>query len=287
MKINHHYGESYDRNLLDFLLSIGFAKEDLLEEYSRLIVFDIYDDDERLPLIKEKYPDWNPIVSWYVFSDKEMEAAEWFTLRSRNWKLEPVDLNKTFDFGNCTWIVEEDKEDPYRYYHARQVAPYILSRQVKWGRTQFLSAHTGGISGLFCSDLARSVIENAGLKGCSFSPVLRYRKGTEMPDVNQLVFENIIPDDCVMMYRSTGTWHCPVCGKAQYLVDSLSRPVIKLQALGDEDFYSTTNNHSFDPGIIAGAFHIVSKRAYSVLKKHQLARSLEFFPLLTYYESGS
>lgn len=62
MKINHHYGESYDRNLLDFLLSIGFAKEDLLEEYSRLIVFDIYDDDERLPLIKEKYPDWNPAV---------------------------------------------------------------------------------------------------------------------------------------------------------------------------------------------------------------------------------
>ena len=60
MKINHHYGESYDRNLLDFLLSIGFAKEDLLEEYSRLIVFDIYDDDERLHLIKEKYPDYYP-----------------------------------------------------------------------------------------------------------------------------------------------------------------------------------------------------------------------------------
>ena len=76
-----------------------------------------------------------------------------------------------------------------------------------------------------------------------------------------------------------------MCGKSQYLVDSLSRPVIKLQALGDEDFYSTTNNHSFEPKMIAGAFYIVSKRAYSVLKKYQLARSLEFFPLLTYYES--
>ena len=214
-----------------------------------------------------------------------MEASDGFTLRSKNWKLEPVDLKKTFDFGNCTWIVEQDKEDPYRYYHARQVAPYILSRQVKWSRTHFLSAYTGNLASLFCSDLARSVIERAGLKGCSFSPVLRHRKGTEMPDINQLVFENIIPDDCVMMYKAKGTWHCPVCGKPQYVVDSLSRPIIKLEALGDEDFYSTTNNHAFDPGIIAGPFHIVSKRAYSVIKEHQLTRSLEFFPLLTYYES--
>lgn len=284
MRINYHYAENFNRNLLDFLLSIGFAKEEVLDEYVQLIVFDIYDDDERLPLIKKEYPNLFS-VSWYEFSDEEMEAADWFTLRSKNWKLEPVDLKKTFDFGNCTWIVEQDKEDPYRYYHARQVAPYILSRQVKWSRTHFLSAHTGNLASLFCSDLARSVIERAGLKGCSFSPVLRHRKGTEMPDINQLVFENIIPDDCVMMYKAKGTWHCPVCGKPQYVVDSLSRPIIKLEALGDEDFYSTTNNHAFDPGIIAGPFHIVSKRAYSVIKEHQLTRSLEFFPLLTYYES--
>ena len=53
MKINHHYGENFNRNLLDFLLSIGFTKEDVLDEYLQLIVFDIYDDDERLPLIKK------------------------------------------------------------------------------------------------------------------------------------------------------------------------------------------------------------------------------------------
>lgn len=54
MKINYHYAENFNRNLLDFLLSIGFAKEEVLDEYVQLIVFDIYDDDERLPLIKKE-----------------------------------------------------------------------------------------------------------------------------------------------------------------------------------------------------------------------------------------
>ena len=66
MRINYHYWEGYSRNLLDFLLSIGFAKEEVLDEYVQLIVFDIYDDDERLPLIKKEYPNLFS-VSWYEF----------------------------------------------------------------------------------------------------------------------------------------------------------------------------------------------------------------------------
>lgn len=111
MKINYHYGEGFDRNLLDFLLSIGFTKEDMLDEYSQLIVFDIYDDDERLPLIKKEYPDWHP-VSWYEFSDKEMEAADWFTLRSKNWKLEPVDLKKHLILRTVQGLLSKTRKTP-------------------------------------------------------------------------------------------------------------------------------------------------------------------------------
>jgi len=281
MRINYHYGGVYTPTLAGFLESIGFLPE-LFRISHNLIVFDIYDDDERLPLIKERFPNFHPLSSWYEFSDEEVEAADWLTMRSTNWKLEPVDLSHTFKYGSCQWTVPGDLEFPFRYYHAEQVAPYVFNRRVKWGRTQFLSSHTGNIQAIFCSDLAKSVIENAGLKGCAFAPVLRYKQDIAIPDVNQLVFENIIPDSCLRMYKEKEVWHCPVCGKPQYIVNALSRPVVDSRALGDNDFFSTTNNHSFDRRVFAGAFYIVSQKAYRVLKEHHLTRSLEFFPLLTF-----
>ena len=42
MRINYHYAENFNRNLLDFLLSIGFAKAEVLDEYVQLAAYHVY-----------------------------------------------------------------------------------------------------------------------------------------------------------------------------------------------------------------------------------------------------
>ena len=46
--------------------------------------------------LKAEFPDLAPICEWYIFSEKEMQEAEWFTMRSTNEKLEDSCPEKTF-----------------------------------------------------------------------------------------------------------------------------------------------------------------------------------------------
>ena len=82
MEINLHYGENVTLAQLKKIASFGINVEVLNGNY--LIVFDILDGSEQHQRLKAEFPDLAPLCAWYIFSEKEMQEAEWFTMRSTN-----------------------------------------------------------------------------------------------------------------------------------------------------------------------------------------------------------
>ena len=68
------------------LRSIGIDVD--ADGLSDLVCFDIFQNSEQHLRLKKKFPNISNPVKWYVFSEEEMQAAEWFTMRSTNEKLE-------------------------------------------------------------------------------------------------------------------------------------------------------------------------------------------------------
>ena len=79
MEINLHYGENVTLAQLKKIASFGINVEVLNGNY--LIVFDILDGSEQHQRLKAEFPDLAPICEWYIFSEKEMQEAEWFNKR--------------------------------------------------------------------------------------------------------------------------------------------------------------------------------------------------------------
>lgn len=285
MRVRYSYFTEYTTELADCLEALGFSLEDVV--YYRDIKFNIYDDDQRLRIIKEKFPNLHMVQAKYEFSKKEMESAQWFTLRPTSHKLDSCYEDLTFA-GSCPGRPSAMETGREIYKHYGQRAPYFMGRKAKWGRSQFMSCGTNRISALFCSDLARNIIESSGLRGCAFAPVLYYKDASPMPDISQFIIETVIPGDRVKIQGAKEKWRCPVCGREKFIVDPLSRPVVDLGALGDMDFYATEANHAVERDAPEEGYFILSKRAYAVFKEHGMTGSFEIFPLLSLnFGSGS
>lgn len=278
MKIRYSFYTEYTPELAGYLESLGFAPEDILD-YGN-IRFKLYDHDQRLKSIKEKFPDLRPVQAKYEYSRTEMERAQWFTLRPTNSNLDACFEELTFA-GSCLRQAAEKGSGRAVYSHYSQRAPYIMSRQAKWGRSQFMACGTNRIPALFCSDLARNIIERSGLRGCAFAPVLYYKDASPMPDINQFIIETVIPGDRVKVQGAKDIGHCPWCGREKYIVDALSRPAVDLGALGELDFYATEQNHAIEMDAPEKPYFILSRRAYTVFREHGMTRSFEVLPLLT------
>lgn len=278
MRVRYSYFTEYTPELARCLESLGFLPENFV--WYEYVKFNIYDDDTRLKIIKEKFPDLSMVQAKYKFSKKEMESAQWFTLRPTNSKLESRFADLTFA-GSCLQWQAALETGRASYNHYSQRAPYIMSRQTKWGKSQFLACSTYRFRAIFCSDLARSIIENSGLRGCAFAPVLYYKDASPMPDISQFIIETVIPGDRVRIQGVKEKCRCPVCRREKYIVDSLSRPVVDLNALRDMDFYITEANHAVERDAPEEAYFILSKRAYTLFKEHGMTGSFEVFPLFS------
>lgn len=87
MEINLHYASRFDEKQIMELRSIGIDVD--ADGLSDLVCFDIFQNSEQHLRLKEKFPNISNPVKWYVFSEEEMQAAEWFTMRSTNesWRI--------------------------------------------------------------------------------------------------------------------------------------------------------------------------------------------------------
>lgn len=234
MEINLHYGLTVTLEQIKKITSFGITGEILNCNF--LIVFDILEGSEQHQRLKAEFPEFAPTCKWYIFSEKEMQAAEWFTMRSTNEKLEDSCPEKTFSHS-C--YASNYYDPPLKfdlYSHQTQVAPFYFSKPVKWGRNFFYSCNDRGQKTLFCSETASKLMLQHGLKGMEFQPVLSKKTNEPMPDIYQFNVTTMIPNSSFHVVGASGIWTCPVCGKSRYVVNSLSRPSVDKSVLGEQVF---------------------------------------------------
>lgn len=282
MNINLHYGEAVGEAEIEILKNIGIEPKIVCSDF---VVFDLIEGSEEQIRLKNKFPDWKGLPD-YVFSDEDMDEAEWFTARSTNWKLENCALEKTFEYS-CKTIVTPPKvyghEEPFvRYIHQVQAGPFYFKKPIKWGRNFFYACDNRGLQTLFCNDVAMSILTKAELRGITFNPVLLFKNESVMENVHQVSFDETIPDSHVRISGDFYTLDCPVCGKAKYVVPRLSRPMVDRSKLGDKDFYTTQDSYTYDRYPYPTPYWIASKKAYLTIKNNRLDNTLEFSPLLLY-----
>ena len=284
MTIQHHYYIKYTDELLDFLDENKIKYEFSVSAGD--ICLDICEDHKKYNEFLQLIPEDAFNTKKYKFSKKEIDEAEWLTMRCTNTRFEAQAWESTFEYSCCHTRTDVSFGKIYTHkmaYHGKQIAPYSFNKSnISWGKSAFCGTVTGGRATIFCCDRAKDSIAAEGLTGLSFGPVLQHGKKNYLDDINQLVFDNIIPDEKIRMEGLIKIWHCPMCGKKKYKIDALSRPVIKREALGGQDFYSTPENYAvFTDETRPHAIFIVSQRAYRVLKENRMTGTLEFFPLLT------
>ena len=280
MEINLHYASRFDEKQIMELRNMGIDLD--IDELSDFVCFDIFQNSEQHLRLKEKFPNISNPVKWYVFSEEEMQEAEWFTMRSTNEKLEDSCPEKTFSYS-C--YASNYYNPPLKfdlYSHQTQVAPFYFSKPVKWGRNFFYSCSDKGQDTFFCSETASKLMLQHGLKGMEFLPVLSKKTNKPMPDIYQFNVTNMIPDSSFHVVGASGICTCPVCGKSRYVVNSLSRPSVDKSVLGEQDFYVTDMIQTYNGPCFPSPFYIVSKRACDFFRKYRFDRTLELFPLLTY-----
>ena len=233
--------------------------------------FDVYEDQpvwaELEPILRYRKPN----ASCNVFSQKELDDAEWLTLRSDN-------ANKIY----CEEAAD-DRVFSCVYHdgdarHRLQTAPYELKKGVKWnGGRMFYGAGGMGFTRLFTSDAGHDRL-SAYFGGVSFLPVYKYRTTTPLGDIWQVRFDHCLPDDAIVKGRGEKDISCPVCGRRQYAVGHLYRLTLFRQYLDPGvDFYTTEEvfgEGSPDPMIVC------SHSAYMRMKQHGMTAKLRFEPVV-------
>ena len=280
MEINLHYASRFDEKQIMELRNMGIDLD--IDELSDFVCFDIFQNSEQHLSLKEKFPNISNPVKWYVFSEEEMQEAEWFTMRSTNEKLEDSCPEKTFSHSCYASNYFNPPLDFDQYFHQTQVAPFYFSKPVKWGRNFFYSCNDRGQKTLFCSETASKLMLQHGLKGMEFLPVLSKKTNEPMPDIHQFNVTTMIPDSSFHVVGARDIWTCPVCGKSRYVLNSLSRPSVDKSVLGELDFYVTDMIQTFNGPSFPSPFYIVSKKASDLFRKYRFDRTLELFPLLIY-----
>lgn len=281
MNIVRHYTGNCTDEEIKILENRGMEFEEVYSYGKRqLVVIDVFKGSDDEQFIIDELPQFSFIISWYIFSDEEMDAAEWFTARSTNSKFECCKEHKTFRFS-CPAAQVFGRPDFEFYMHREQIGSFYFNKPVKWGRNHFYSCKSGGFEALFCDDFARSIIDN-NLKGASFLPVLSSKNGRELENIHQLTIDTILPTDTYSFIEERGQWTCPLCGKKKYITDALSRLRVDKRVLGELDFYSSGTIDTTDVSVSEGEVVIISKRAYELFKKYNFDRTLELFPLITY-----
>ena len=210
MKRDYYFSLSYTAKnadkLIELLKEAKIKYEDIM---GNSFCFQFYSDNERADDILKILPR-TPIVS-AVFSNEEMENANWYTFEATRLDIETSDEDYTYEFF-CPY----ETITGTRYRHRKQVNPYISKRTPKWKNNyNFCAINTGDFSTIFCSDIAKRMIQNRNISGIDFMPVVN-RKNIPTENVSQLCFSNILPRKAFNFIGEYREIICPTCGKIDY-----------------------------------------------------------------------
>ncbi len=246
--------------------------------------------DERLEEIFRNREDDAPVVMAFYFSvytEEERSNAKWLELCPMTMKIDPVNEEQAF---TMTCIFKQTRRGIDVGRHYIQSSPCEIQRAVKWGNSQFFSGTSIGFNSLFCSDRAAVLMQQAGLRGLGYGPVLK--KGTRVPvaNVRQVKPEHTIANHAFVPVRDMEEYTCEICGmKMLRMTGQRSLYGIRESYIDPEiDIFETLPLFAGLPSLgdrtpsEARSKFIISQRAYQALKKNAMCRGVEFTPLETF-----
>ena len=275
------------RELLELLRSNGIKLDEESNSWRRdfAVYFDVTDASAKYREIQEtvdriKSLDYVDVLEHHSvsFSEQELDAAKYLSVRSVYSGI--MVQNRYIELQHDSGIRESlfgFKNPLIAYEHVVQIDNPRINKGASWRKDrQFCSNYESTMRHLFCSDLARSVIETNHLEGAEFRPVYHYKKGEQIPDLWQLYPHEC--EDFLTPGNRTKTRLCPVCGARRYVTtDERDRLCLIEDKLPEGyDFFQS-------PPLVGARtghpFYVVSGRVYQVLKKADIIRALIFEPL--------
>jgi hypothetical protein len=277
MHINHHI--SFNKNehleLYHYILRNNIKSESV--EGWDYVVVDIYEDSchwEKILFYLGGEPDVD--ICTTIFSKKELENAEWLSVRSKWHNGYPQPNSGTDTYDKVTY-------DTANYCKKCgsglvQNNPFRISSMPNWGKRHFFMLNWV-LEELFVSDAAKSILIQSGISGISFLEV-KNKSGTKNIDgVYQLMVENEIPEGLIDGQMSVKEIVvCDECEKKKFIASGKGILKFKKEIFtGAGDIVRTTDRFGADNWNIP--LIIISQRLYKVLVDNNLARSLCFEPI--------
>ncbi len=274
MEINKHICFTNEKNpqLLNYLIknNISFKKN------GSLCIIDIY----------ESSPYWSDIsailgkekalcISDTRFSKKELQSAEWMTLRSV-WHNGYPQPEGNFDYEDITYT--RDNKCSQCGVGLRQIDSFRLKKAPNWGSRHFMMLNWIEDE-LFVSEHAKNLLERSGFTDISFSHV-KNKSGKEiLPDVFQLNIRNVIPKGLVEGGRNLREIPtCSQCNSTVYHPSGIGMHSFRKEIFDSApDIVKTTD--MFGWGKAASPLIIVNQKVYRFIIENRLERGLEFQPI--------
>ena len=280
MKTKWHYFCTASPELLDALkqhavpVEISPAYQDKLLSIPARLTFDLFEDDSFFADIRAQLPEDTVSTPDLCFSDAELQAAQWLTVRGTNLRLEIANPSDAF---YCTEPIDETRAR-HRY---RTGQPFSLRMPVKWDRQHyFCCAYDLGDDYLFCRDMAKDVLEEFHCE-IQYEPVYAAKTGQPIPDLSFLNLTQVLPQETIRWERGTEELVCPQCGKTQidYSGDfQLHASEATLNSMGN--FFRT--EAIFGGGSFLSPIHIVTQALYRALTERGMTRGLRFTPVVLF-----
>lgn len=206
-----------------------------------------------------------------VYSEEELLAAKLLSVRSSFMKVQPVDDLNIYE-PKCN--VRKNKDGIRVGTHKVQTMQISVRTPINWRRHFFCSLisdeHT-----LFCSSMARKILEENQVTGIVFQSVLKQSSQLPIEDIYQLCCAKTVPDNSFVGLSFFESHICEDCGMHMLTpTDTRFRFGIRKNSIDEELDWCET-----PPFIGGNSYVLISQKMYRLLKEHKMDRSLWFDPI--------
>lgn len=213
MRKKYSYCEKYSREAEQYLkdrkIKYKIVGDGIL--VSKLISFIVYDDASCDPVLPQSIHS-NPIVT-NEFSQKELYAADYLTMRPRKNVVNITNTNEAFLY-RCPRKTMFGNE---RFAHKEQTGELQIKKLTTKGATAFFSSTTG-FSEIFAKAEVCELMRNNNMTGIQMKPVTLEGNGHEtVSSLYQLCSEKVIPTEKIFIDETQKVGRCPICGARKVL----------------------------------------------------------------------
>lgn len=274
MRKKYSYCEKYSREVEQYLkkhkIKYKIVGDGVL--VSKLINFIVYDGASSDPALQQLIHS-NPVVT-NEFSQKELYAADYLTMRPRKNVVNITNINEAFLY-KCPRKTIFGNE---RFEHKEQIGQFQIKKINTKGTTAFFSSTTG-FSEIFAKEEVCELMRNNDVTGIQIKPVMLEGKGHEIVSgLYQLCSEKVIPTEKIFIDETQKVGRCPICASLKVLC----KQDYQLQLIGSaldlsDDFYMTES--IFGEGI-SYPLYIISQRLYQLLVSARMSQNVTFEPVV-------